>query len=208
MPASLHPFVDIDQNSSARERILAVAFAEMHEHGFQGLRIDRVLEKTGLTKGALYHHFPSKKAMGYAIVDEVLQIWVNRVLNSMDGGQDVITNIQTTLRHNFSAMTQEELSKGCPVNNLVQEMSGLDEGFQERLNNIFLTWKEFTENALSHGQAEGSVRKDIDRQAASIFIVSTIQGLKGMGKCAQHCDEFELMPIVEELCNYMETLRT
>lgn len=29
--------------------------------------VDRVLEKTSLKKGAMYHHFPSQQALGYAV---------------------------------------------------------------------------------------------------------------------------------------------
>lgn len=206
MTDTLHPFVKIDQNSSARERILAVAFDEMYEHGFQGLRIDRVLEKTQLTKGALYHHFSSKKALGYAIVDEILQGWVYGLWSSADAGDDPITTYQKALRNSFASMTPEDLSKGCPVNNLAQEMAGLDEGFQSRLNAIYNEWKQFTEEALKKGQGEGSIRSDINVEAVSLFIISSIQGLIGMGKCTQ-CSNPGLAPVVEELCNYMDTLR-
>ena len=34
------------------------------------MRLDDVVAATGLTKGALYHHFPNKQALGYAVVDE------------------------------------------------------------------------------------------------------------------------------------------
>ena len=201
-----HPFVQIDENSSARERILAVAFDEMYEHGFQGLRVDRVLEKTQLTKGALYHHFSSKKALGYAIVDEILQGWVYGLWSASDTGDDPITTYQNTLRNSFASMTTEDLSKGCPVNNLAQEMAGLDEGFQSRLNAIYNEWKRFTEEALKRGQIDGSIRADINVEAVSLFIISSIQGLIGMGKCTQ-CSTPGLTPVVEELCNYMDTLR-
>ena len=57
---------------STRERVLHAAHEEMYEHGFQGLRIDAVLKKTQLAKGALYHYFPTKLALGYAVLDEVI----------------------------------------------------------------------------------------------------------------------------------------
>lgn len=203
----LHPFIiKIDENSSARERILAIAFEEMYEHGFQGLRIDRVLEKTQLTKGALYHHFTSKKALGYAVVDELIQGQFRIIWTHIDASEDPITIYQNTLRSGFSSLTPEEISRGCPLNNLVQEMAGLDEGFQTRLNTIYNDWKTFTEGVLKKGQSEGSIRSDINSEAVAVFIISSIQGIKGMGKCAQ-CSDTNLVPIIEELCNYMDTLR-
>ncbi|MGB0865819.1 MAG: TetR/AcrR family transcriptional regulator [Granulosicoccaceae bacterium] len=206
MNDTLHPLVKIDENSTARERILATAFDEMYEHGFQGLRIDRILEKTQLTKGAMYHHFSSKKVLGYAIVDEILQGWVSKLWTSPSTSEDPISSYQKSLRANFASMSPADFSKGCPVNNLVQEMAGLDEGFQTRLNAIYENWKHSTEAALKQGQSKGTVRSDINVEAVSIFIISSIQGLIGMVKCSQCCDP-GLEPVVEELCNYLEIQR-
>jgi AcrR family transcriptional regulator len=56
-----------------RRGILAAAFAEIHRQGFQAASVANILADTGLTKGALYHHFPDKKALGLAVIDEVIR---------------------------------------------------------------------------------------------------------------------------------------
>src|SRR5260370_3035297 len=53
-----------------RERLLQAAFREVHRSGFQSASIDAILAATNVTKGALYYHFASKEALGYAIVEE------------------------------------------------------------------------------------------------------------------------------------------
>src|SRR5206468_2966878 len=53
-----------------RERLLQAAFREVHRSGFQSASIDAILAATNVTKGALYHHFESKEALGYAVVEE------------------------------------------------------------------------------------------------------------------------------------------
>src|SRR6266478_7349700 len=55
-----------------RERLLQAAFREVHRSGFQSASIDAILAATNVTKGAMYHHFDSKEALGYAVVDEVI----------------------------------------------------------------------------------------------------------------------------------------
>ena len=60
------------QPDQTRRRILEAAFKAMYRNGFQGMRLDEVIAATELTKGALYHHFPNKRALGYAVVDEIL----------------------------------------------------------------------------------------------------------------------------------------
>ena len=64
-----------------RRTLLEAASKEMYEVGFRAASIDRILGSTGVTKGALYHHFKGKSELGYAVVDEllahdVLERWV------------------------------------------------------------------------------------------------------------------------------------
>src|SRR5229473_3450178 len=55
-----------------RERLLQAAFREVHRSGFQSAGINAILAATNVTKGALYHHFDSKEALGYAVVEEIV----------------------------------------------------------------------------------------------------------------------------------------
>src|SRR6202166_3211460 len=55
-----------------RERLLQAAFREVYRYGFQSAGIDTILAATNVTKGALYYHFESKEALGYAIIEEIV----------------------------------------------------------------------------------------------------------------------------------------
>src|SRR5271156_2611915 len=54
-----------------RERLLQAASREIYRSGFQSASLDTILAVAGVTKGALYYHFDSKEALGYAVVDEI-----------------------------------------------------------------------------------------------------------------------------------------
>jgi TetR/AcrR family transcriptional repressor of nem operon len=55
-----------------RERLLQAGFREVYTSGFQSASLDAILAEAGVTKGALYYHFDSKEALGYAVVEEVI----------------------------------------------------------------------------------------------------------------------------------------
>src|SRR5271168_1712510 len=55
-----------------RERLLQAASREIYRSGFQSASLDTILASAGVTKGALYYHFNSKEALGYAVVEEVI----------------------------------------------------------------------------------------------------------------------------------------
>ena len=54
-------------------RLLQAAFGEMQRDGYRNADLERILRQAGVTKGALYHHFDNKRALGYAVIDEILQ---------------------------------------------------------------------------------------------------------------------------------------
>ena len=172
---------------ATREKLLKAAFEEIYRRGFQAASLDTILAQAGVTKGALYHHFPTKAALGYAVVDEVvrgllLERWLG-VLQAQPG--DPVTALQGTLRDRAANLTAGEIELGCPLNNLAQEMSPLDEQFRRSVDATFETWREGFAQVLARGQAEGTVRRDVDAKKVATFIVAAVEGSYGLAKSAQ-----------------------
>jgi TetR/AcrR family transcriptional regulator, transcriptional repressor for nem operon len=194
---------------ATRERLLNAAFEEIHRHGFQAASIDSILATTGLTKGALYHHFADKSALGHAVVDEVVRGLTLRRWTAPVTGSDVdpVSAIQGALRNVIaeSEARPELIELGCPLNNLTQEMSPLDEQFRGRLSATFELWTGEFAAALQRGRADGSVRPDVDPRAAADFIVAAIEGSFGLAKSAKSLRI--LRSNLEQLCDYLESLR-
>jgi AcrR family transcriptional regulator len=172
---------------ATRDKLLRAAFDEIYRRGFQAASLDTILAQAGVTKGALYHHFPTKAALGIAVVDEVvkgllLERWLG-VLASQPG--DPVTALQATLRFRAANLTAGEIALGCPLNNLAQEMSPLDEDFRRSIETTFEAWRDGFAEALRRGQAEGSVRSDVDARQVATFIVAAAEGSYGLAKNAQ-----------------------
>ena len=58
---------------SARERILDAAESLVYVHGFNATTLDAILREAGASKGAFFHHFDSKEALGNALVERYAQ---------------------------------------------------------------------------------------------------------------------------------------
>jgi len=193
---------------ATRQKLLRAAFEEIYRRGFQAASLDTILAQAGVTKGALYHHFPTKAALGLAVVDEVvkgllLERWLG-VLHAQPG--DPVTALQGTLRHRAANLTAGEIELGCPLNNLAQEMSPLDEQFRRSVDATFETWREGFAEVLARGQAEGSVRRDVDAKKVATFIVAAVEGSYGLAKSAQSGPMVRAN--LELLGMFLESLRT
>lgn len=61
------------KGEDTRERILAAAERLILARGYRGTSLDEILAATGLTKGAFFHHFPSKADMALALLERFWQ---------------------------------------------------------------------------------------------------------------------------------------
>lgn len=191
---------------STRARLLDLAYREIYESGFAGLRIDTLIDKAGSTKGAFYHHFPSKAALGYAVIDEILAdfgrtVWHDHLL-SFD---DPIEGIAATVTKAIEVLGPHCLEFGCPINNLAQEMSAADPGFRDRTAAIFTQITGDIATALRRGQENGFVRGDIDPETTASFVFASIEGALSLTKAMGAGNSFDRL--MAGFTSYLESLR-
>ncbi len=190
-----------------RSRLLEAAYEEIYQNGFQGMRIDEVLARTGLKKGAFYHHFASKQELGYAVLDDVIEKFMTgRWLEAMQQADDPIAAVESKLDMMIAEVDPNEPIRGCPLNNLAQEMAPLDAGFQQRIDSVFQFWIGTVADALARGQAKGIIAARVKPQVAATFIVGAIEGCVGLAKASQNPATF--LDCRSQLTDYMQTLRS
>src|SRR6266699_3215954 len=84
---------------ATRRKLLEAAFGEFYANGFQGGSLNPIVQSAGATKGALFHHFESKQALGYAVLDELIgPLLLTRWLDPVQHSADPLTEIQRAFR--------------------------------------------------------------------------------------------------------------
>jgi len=195
----------IRQTDLTRGKLLQAAFNEIHLHGFQAASIANILRDTGLTKGALYHHFPTKQELGLAVVDEVVRDKFDALIfRRLRESKRPVRTLLKVIDEFGKRSELEAITLGCPLNNLIQEMSPLDEEFKVRLNSILSTWQSVIEEVLRRDQQTGEIRSDVDCHAAALFIVSAWEGCIGIAKSQQSLKSFGLC--MKQLHSYVQGL--
>ncbi len=197
--------MDIKQPDQSRNTILQAAYCEIHRKGYQAASIADILSDTGLTKGALYHHFPTKHALGLAVIEEIIGDRLGRLLSDpIRESEKPIDALLYLIIHVDQQVPADYMELGCPLNNLMQEMSPLDHEFKSKLNAILRNWQDTIEWALSTGQAQGEIRPDVDPKAAALFIVSAWEGCVGIAKNLQSGEAFRTC--MQQLHDYVVSL--
>jgi len=168
---------------ATRRQILLVAFETFFRQGFQGTSMDDLVKTTTLTKGAFYHQFPTKLALGYAVVDEVLtQLILERWIIPLEAYENPVEGILTLMQRNIGDTPPAMLRYGCPLNNLIQEMAPVDKGFSKRLTAALNLWIGELEKHLQRAQRSGFIQPQVDTAEAAHFIVMAHEGFYGIIK--------------------------
>ena len=195
-------------SGNCRSRILTAAFEQFYRNGFQGGSLNQIVEKAGTTKGALFHHFDGKNDLGYAVLEEVILPQIKlRWFDPMAESVDPVTDLKRAFDQFVKNMIESDhLVQGCPLNNLAQEMSPLDEGFRTRIEKIYAMWRQGLTAAFERGIKAGHVRKDISPGNVAAFIVAALEGLIGTAKNSQ--SEIMVMQAGEAFFGYLDSLRS
>lgn len=86
------------RGDATRERLLGAARGLFGERGYEHTSIEAVLEASGVARGALYHHFPSKTALFDAVLEQVVAELADRATGEARAGSDALENLRTGAR--------------------------------------------------------------------------------------------------------------
>ena len=166
-----------ESEADTRGQILQAAYREIHVNGFQAASLNTILAHTGVTKGALYHHFPNKIELGYAVIDEVIAKRIQAsFIAPLEQADDPIAVLIDLIKQSGHAFTLRDIQLGCPLGNLAQEMGDLDPAFRKKLNESVELMIDAYCRLLSAAQKDGKISKYLDIKDTASFIVASWHG--------------------------------
>lgn len=187
-----------------RERLLQAGYREVYRTGFQSASIDTILAATKVTKGALYYHFDSKEDLGHAIVEEIIaKLTRDKWLIPLQRGKNPIDTLIDIVQ--ATSVRIEDVNGGCPLVNLAQEMSPLDEQFRKQLEGIFRAWQDGIAIALQRGQSQGTVRRDLAPEETAGFLIAMYEGYTLLAKNAQDPEVWNVG--IRNIVGWLKSLR-
>ena len=166
------------KGAATRDQILDVAGKLIHLRGYHATSLDDVLKESGVGKGNFYYYFKSKEDLGYAILERMLQAFVERTLEPAfaDSVADPVVQIKEFLDRVLDNQRQRSCIGGCPMGNLASELSDVHEGFRQQLAGMFLQWRVTLAEVLARGRESGRLRSGLDPASAAEFLVAALEG--------------------------------
>ncbi|NKY38062.1 TetR/AcrR family transcriptional regulator [Cellulomonas septica] len=184
--------------ADTRGRLVTIARDLVHRSTYADVGVEDVCRAAGVNKGSLYHFFPSKRALGLAVLernwslmdallDEAFALEVPP-LERLDRFLSAYTSMMRTMEGRLGAVP------GCPIGNLAVELSALDPEMRTRIAELMDTWTVRIESLVRDGQARGDIDRDLDPTAAARSVVASIQGFSVLAKSADDADVLDALP--------------
>ncbi len=157
------------ETSIRRRQIVSAAQKLIIKYGSEHVTVRRMAKEIGVSEGAIYRHFKSKRDILSLLVDETEKILMSDIEesfptgSSLDNLEKMVTSIQDRKGISFQIIA-EIVSLGDKKLNA--KVSTVINKYISRIREIFATMA-----------SQGMLRQDIDFEAAAIIFFSITQGL-------------------------------
>jgi len=155
-----------------RRRILDAAIDVFGEVGYAAAAWGTIIERTGMTKGALYHHFDSKESLASAIIEEgsstVLAAFRNVCGSSSPALESMI----------HGAFTIAEVLSSDKMAGAAEQLAAALSGFNEAAARFGANLVELMIAQAKRAAAEGDLRDDVEPTVLSVSIVGAVLGMR------------------------------
>jgi AcrR family transcriptional regulator len=149
------------QSEQTRERIIKEATRLFARKGYFATSIADIATAVELTKGALYHHFESKEALFFAVLENIKTTWESTVARRVVQAPDAVAAL-AALIEGHSHLFEENEFFCLALNSMMMEMEGVQPEFHSALQAIYVEFVAFLTDVLKKGQEARQIRADID----------------------------------------------
>ncbi len=166
---------------ATRERILDSAMRVTLDRGFSSASLDQILADAHVTKGAFFHHFASKAALGRAILDRYAEedyaaldrLWTQAARLSDDPLQQLLIFVGL-MAEDYSGLTEDEV--GCLYASFVYERQVGVDAAKEVIDAAVRAWRARFREQLDRVVQRYPPRAPVDLDALADLVYSTSEG--------------------------------
>ena len=170
-----------------KERIIHETLKLFSLKGYLNTSIEDILERANSSKGGLYNHFKSKDQLFLAVLSQARKIWREKVLHGLDQIDQPFMKVRRLLENYRDRYIRDSdnIPGGCVFVTLSVELDDQRPEFAVEIREGFARALALVKRLLDEAQARGELRKNVNTEAVSQLVFSTMLGasvLYGMDK--------------------------
>jgi len=160
-----------------RRQIISAARKLIVRYGSEHVTVRRIAKEIGVSEGAIYRHFKSKRDVLSFLVDDIENTLIADIENNYSSGLSVLETLEGIILSHMSSIEQR---KGVSFQVIAEILSLGDKKLNKKLYDVINKYIGRIKDILSEGVKAGVIRQDIDSEAVATLFFSMIQGLVNM----------------------------
>lgn len=160
------------RSEATRRKILDSAIEVFSDVGYAAAGWSTIIERTGMTKGALYHHFDSKESLASNIIEEGSDILLSAFRNVCGSSSPGLENLLHGTFTIAEVLTSDKMARAAAQ--LATALSGFNAAASRFYANLVLETAQEARRAIS----EADLRNDIDPDVLSASVIGNIFGAR------------------------------
>jgi TetR/AcrR family transcriptional repressor of nem operon len=190
---------------SARDGLVQAATELMLRNGYVATTVDEICTAAGVTKGAFFHHFPSKEALAETCLHE----WPNRLGElhrsaAYQSLEDPVARLYGAIDLMRDLLLRPDVHKSCLAGTTVQEVSESNPVLREAAQTCFVKGQHFFQSLLDDACRSRGV--ELDTASLANHWMCTMQGALLLWKASR--DDRVIAESFDHLRDYYERLLT
>jgi len=157
-----------------QKQIIDAARKLIIRRGSEHVRVREIAKTVGISEGAIYRHFRSKKDILSLLADRIEDDLVGDITGASTDGHSALEALDKVLRSHLSAIEQR---RGVSFQVIAEIISLGDKKLNRKMSEIINKYIGRLKDLLFEGVKSGEIRSDSDLEAATTLLFGMIQGL-------------------------------
>jgi AcrR family transcriptional regulator len=155
-----------------RRKIIDAAIDVFGEVGYAAAGWTAIVQRTGMTKGALYHHFDAKEPLASAIIEEGTDTLLVAFRNACGSASPALENIIHGTLAVANMLSSDRVARAA------EQLAAALNGFNEAASRFYADWVAEMAAEARRAITEGDLRDELDPQALSESIAGAVFGTR------------------------------
>jgi TetR/AcrR family transcriptional repressor of nem operon len=170
------------------ERVLDIAEELVQTRGLNAFSYADIARRLGIRKASVHHHFPTKSALGVALVARYRRAFLD-ALHSIEAK----TKRASERLERYTALYGSVLRKGrmCMCGMLAADVATLPRPMRESVASFFVENEGWVAKVLSEGRRRGQIDFEGTPASMASFFVSSLEGAMLVARGAGNADAFD-----------------
>jgi TetR/AcrR family transcriptional regulator, transcriptional repressor for nem operon len=181
------------QPEITKELLLQKAGQLFNTKGYKATSISEITDATGLTKGAIYKHFGSKKHLEEEALMHLAQQMFDQMRLRIKEQHTAGDKLRSLFTFFEQYMIKPPVKGGCPLLNVAIEADDAHPDLRKRAMAMLQLLKEAVYTLIENGIRYKQLKPGISKEYYATIIIASLEGAIMMSKLSRNSDAIKMI---------------